>query len=248
MLVWVFAAAPSGARAETFTVFAAASLSDALNDVIKTYQARTQDTVRASYAASSALARQIENGAPADVFISADLEWMDYLQKKSLVQPASRFDLVRNALVLIAPAGSTITLAITREFPLSTALGNGRLAVADPGSVPAGRYAKSALETLGVWPSIANRVASAGDVRAALLLVARGEAPLGIVYSTDATVERRVKIVDTFPERTHPPIVYPAALTAASKSAAAARFLQVMREPAARGVFERYGFKPASPP
>jgi molybdate transport system substrate-binding protein len=246
MLVWVFAAAPSGARGETFTVFAAASLSDALNDVIKTYQARTQDTVRASYAASAALARQIENGAPADVFISADLEWMDYLQKKSLVQPASRFDLVRNALVLIAPADSTIKLAITREFPLAAALGNGRLAVADPASVPAGRYAKRALETLGVWPSIVNRVAAAGDVRAALLLVARGEAPLGIVYSTDAAVERRVKIVDTFPERTHPPIVYPAALTAASKSAAAARFLQVMREPAARGVFERYGFKPAS--
>jgi molybdate transport system substrate-binding protein len=233
------------AHGETFTVFAAASLSTALEDITKAHEKKTGDRVRTSYAASSALARQIENGAPADVFVSADLAWMDYLQKKGLIQPATRFEVVRNRLVLIAPAGAVVKLEIAPGFALAAALGTSRLATADPASVPAGRYAREALENLGVWKSVEAKIAAAQDVRAALLLVARGETPLGVVYSTDAAVEPRVKVVGTFPDNTHAPIVYPAALVATSKSAAAARFLQVLREPAAYRAFERYGFKEA---
>lgn len=199
--------------------------------------------MRVSYAASPALARQIENGAPADVFISADQAWMDYLQKKDLIRTASRVDLLRNRIVLVAPADSAVRLRIEPEFPLAAALGKERLAMADPASVPAGRYGKAALESLGVWKGVEQRIAAAADVRAALLFVARGEAPLGIVYSTDAAVEPKVRIVDTFPESTHPPIVYPAALTAGSKSSAAGAFLASLRTPPARAVFEKYGFR-----
>jgi molybdate transport system substrate-binding protein len=195
------------------------------------------------YAASSALARQIEQGAPADVFISADREWMDYLEHKKLVAGATRFDLLRNRLALIAPASSAAALRIAPGFGLAAALGKDRLAMADPLSVPAGKYGKAALEALGVWKAVEGKVASAGDVRGALLLVARGEAPYGIVYSTDAAVESKVRVIDLFPEGTHPPIVYPAALTAESRNAAAQPFLRALREPAARAVFERYGFK-----
>jgi molybdate transport system substrate-binding protein len=237
-----------GAGADTFTVFAAASLKNALDEVIRTHEAKTGDRARVSYAASSALARQIENGAPADVFVSADLAWMDYLHKKALIQPATRFVLVRNQLALIAPAGAAIKLKIAPGFPLAAALGKERLAMADPASVPAGRYGKDALVSLGIWKTVESKVAAAADVRAALLLVSRGEAPLGIVYSTDAAVEPRVSVVDTFPENAHAPIVYPAALTAASKNPAAAVFLRALREPAARGVFEKYGFRQITAP
>lgn len=239
--VLAFSSAAGGA--ETYTVFAAASLKNALDDVVKMRAAKTGDKVTVSYAASPALARQIETGAPADVFISADLAWMDYLEKRGLMQPASRYDVARNRLVLIAPSGSATALKIGAGFPLASELGKERLAMANPDSVPAGRYGKAALEALGVWRNVQPRVAAAGDVRSALLLVARGEAPFGIVYSTDAAVEPKVRVVDTFPENTHPPIVYPAALTAASRKAAAAAFLRSLREPAARGVFEKYGFR-----
>ena len=233
------------AHAATVTVFAAASLGTALDDVIKAHEKLTGDRVRASYAASSALARQIENGAPADVFISADIAWMEYLQKKGVVQPATRVELLRNRLVLIAPAGVAVKLGIGQGFPLAAVLGANRLALADPSSVPAGRYAREALEKLGVWRSVESKVAASQDVRAALRLVALAEAPLGIVYSTDAALEPRVQVLDMFPEHTHAPIVYPAALTVTSKGGAAARFLQALREPPARGVFERYGFRQA---
>jgi molybdate transport system substrate-binding protein len=229
--------------AETLTVFAAASLKNALDEVVKSRRPQNEGSVRVSYAASPALSRQIENGAPADVFISADLAWMDYLQKKGLIRASSRVNLLRNRIVLVAPAGSTVKLTIAADFPLASALGKERLAMADPASVPAGRYGKAALESLGVWKSVESRIAAAADVRAALLLVARGEAPLGIVYSTDAAAEPKVRIVDTFPESAHPPIVYPAALTASGKSTRAGAFLASLLEPPARAVFDKHGFK-----
>ena len=231
------------AHAETLTVFAAASLKNALDEIVKAFEARSGDKVNVSYAASSALSRQIEQGAPADVFVSADREWMDYLEKRGHVRPASRVDLLRNRLALVAPADAGTALKIGRGFPLAAALGKERLAMADPGAVPAGRYGKAALEKLGVWQAVQAKVAAAADVRAALLLVARGEAPLGIVYATDARVEPRVRVVDVFPEDSHPPIVYPAALTANAKLPAADRFLRALREPSARAIFERYGFR-----
>jgi molybdate transport system substrate-binding protein len=239
----VFACFACAARADTFTVFAAASLKNALDEIAKAYGARTKDRVVISYAASSALAKQIEQGAPADLFVSADLEWMDYLEKRKLVRASTRFNLVRNRLVLIAPADSGARLRIAPRFPLAATLGKERLSMANPDSVPAGRYGRAALEALGVWADVRPKVAAANDVRAALLLVARGETPFGIVYSTDAAVEPKVRVVDTFPENTHPAIVYPAALTADSRSAAAKVFLDTLREPAARAVFERYGFR-----
>jgi molybdate transport system substrate-binding protein len=229
--------------ADTITVFAAASLKNALDDIVKAHETRTGAKVVVSYAASSALARQIESGAPADIFFSADLDWMDYLEKRSLIQQTSRQNLLRNRIVLIAPSDSKTTLKIAPGFPLASALGKERLAMADTNSVPAGKYGKASLEALGVWKDVQARVASAENVRAALLLVARGEAPFGIVYSTDAVAEQKVRIVDQFPENTHPPIVYPAALIATSKSAAAASFLGSLKQTAARAIFEKHGFK-----
>lgn len=237
------AACISVAHAEQITVFAAASMKNALDEIAKTYEAKSGDRVTLSYAASSALAKQIEQGAPVDVFISADLDWMDYLDKRKLIKDGSRFNLLRNRLVLVAPADSTPALKIASRFPLAARLGKERLAMADPNSVPAGKYGKAALESLGVWQDVQSRIASASDVRGALLFVARGEAPLGIVYSTDAAVEPKVRVVDTFPENTHPPIVYPAALIATSRGAAAESFLRSLRDAPARAVFEKYGFK-----
>jgi len=222
-------------------VFAAASLQTALDALPAAARTATGAEMRMSYAASSALARQIENGAPADVFISADLEWMDYLAERRLVRPESRFSLLGNRLVLIAPASAAVTLKIGPGFPLASAVGRERLAVANPAGVPAGKYAKAALTSLGVWQGVARRLAPAENVRAALLLVARGEAPLGIVYRTDALAEPRVRIVDTFPESTHPPITYPIAMTP-SASPAAARLVEFLRSSAARTVFESQGF------
>lgn len=231
------------ARADTVIVFAAASVKNALDEIVTGYEAATGHRIRVSYAASSALARQIENGAPADLFISADQAWMDHLQGKGLIRPNARIDLVRNRLVLVSPADTPTRLGISKGFALAAALGDARLAMADPASVPAGRYAKAALESLGVWNDVARRIAAAPDVRAALMLVARGETPFGIVYASDARVEPRVRIVDAFPEATHPPIVYPAALTARSKSAAAAGLLAALNRKPARAVFEKYGFR-----
>lgn len=194
-----------------------------------------------SYGASSALARQIENGAPADVFISADLDWMDYVEKKGLLVPGTRRDLLGNRLVLIAPAKQPVELQPAPGFPISSVLKNGRIALAEPNSVPAGKYAKAALEKLGVWEQVAGRVAAAENVRAALLLVARGEAPLGVVYQTDANAEPGVMVAGVFPAGTHPAIVYPVAALKGAKPSAAP-FLELLASPAARRVFEKHGF------
>ena len=234
--------AAAGARAAVVNVFAAASLKEAMDDQARMFEADTGNQVIVSYGASSALARQIEAGAPADVFISADVDWMDYVDAHGLVAAGARVNLLRNALVLIAPRSSTVRLTIEPGFALAAALAGGRLAMANPDSVPAGRYGRRALESLGVWASVASRVARAENVRAALFLVSRGEAPLGIVYRTDALADPGVRVVGTFPERSHPPIVYPAATLKASRSAAAAALLAALQTPRARAAWQRRGF------
>jgi molybdate transport system substrate-binding protein len=232
---------PAIAQEGRVVVFAAASLKNALDDVAAKWQHDTGKHAVVSYAASPTLAKQIENGAPADIFISADLKWMDYLQQRNLIDPKTRVDLLGNSLVLIAPKDSPVTVTIGPSFALRKLLGGGRLAMADPAAVPAGLYGKAALTKLGVWPTVADRVAAAENVRAALLLVARGEAPLGIVYQTDAAVEPGVKIVATFPPGSLPPIVYPMALTKTAQPDAAA-FAGYLRGPAAGKLFEAQGF------
>jgi molybdate transport system substrate-binding protein len=238
----VLATVPAASAAAEIVVFAAASLKEALDDAVRAYDGQSGDAVKVSYAASSTLARQIESGAPADVFISADLDWMDYLQQHGLIKPQTRRNLLGNRLVIIAPAESDLKLDIEPGFDLAGALRGGRLAMADPDSVPAGKYGKAALEKLGVWNSVQAAVAPAENVRAALLFVSRREAPLGIVYATDAAADPRVKIAGVFPEDTHPPIIYPAAVTADSKNPGAARLLDFLASPAARPIFEKRGF------
>jgi molybdate transport system substrate-binding protein len=230
------------AQGRDVLVFGAASLKNALDDANAQYQHDAGHKVVVSYGASSALAKQIENGAPADIFISADLDWMDYVAERKLIKPDTRFNLLGNKLVLIAPANSTINLTIAASFPLAQALGNGRLAMADPSSVPAGKYGKAALEALGVWASVAGKIAPAPDVRATLVFVSRGEAPLGIVYQTDAAADKGVKIVGTFPESTHPPIIYPTAVTMASTHPDAAAYVGFLKSPPAKPAFEKQGF------
>ena len=222
-------------------VFAAASLTNALQDIGAAYTKETGQSVKFAFASSAILARQIEAGAGADVFFSADVEWMDYLDGRSLVNRSTRVDVLSNRLALIAPASSTLDLKIAPNFPLAAALGKGRIATGDPDYVPVGRYAKSALMTLGVWNDVADRIVRADNVRSALAFVARGEAPLGIVYETDAKVEKKVRIVDLFPASSHPPITYPVATTVAAKPGAQG-FTEYLRGPAAREVFQRYGF------
>jgi molybdate transport system substrate-binding protein len=235
------------ARAEhPVTVFAAASLGDVLDAVGHAYDAQGGVQVVFSFASSSALARQIEASGGADIFISADRDWMDELGKRGLLAPGTRRNLAGNRLVLVAPAASNVAVKVAPHFDLQAALHGGRLALADPDSVPAGKYARAALTTLGVWDSVAPHLAPAENVRAALAYVARGEAPLGIVYATDAQAEPRVKIVATFPDRTHPPIVYPAALLTGAKPRAKA-FLAFLTGARARAMFARAGFlTPAS--
>lgn len=223
------------------TVLAAVSLTDVLQEIAGEFKTETGISVRYSFAASSALARQIESGAPADVFVSADLEWMDYLQQKSLIDAASRLNIAGNELVLIAPAASAIALEIAPSFALAAALGDGRLAIADPSSVPAGRYALAALTALGVWSSVEHRLVPAENVRAALAYVSRGEVPLGIVYRTDALVDPKVRVVDTFPAGTHAPIVYPAAATGRGLEMAT-KFLEFLAGARAREILRRHGF------
>jgi molybdate transport system substrate-binding protein len=229
-------------RATEVTVFAAASLKNALDDATKAYEAKSGDKVVISYAASSALAKQIEGGAPADIFFSADLDWMDYLQQKNLIDVGSRKTLLGNTLVLIAPKGSTVSLTIEKGFPLVQALGSdGKLAMADVNAVPAGKYGKAALIYLGVWDAVASRVAQAENVRAALAFVARGETPLGIVYGTDAKAEPAVRVVGTFPEDSHLKIEYPVALLASAKPEAR-KFFDFVVSPTAAPAFEAQGF------
>jgi molybdate transport system substrate-binding protein len=223
------------------TVFAAVSLTDALTEASGAYTSKTGVAVRHSFASSAALARQLEAGARADIFFSADVEWMDYLQARGLIDAGARKNILSNRLVLIAPADSGIELRIAPNFPLRAALGRGRLAMGDPDSVPAGRYARTALASFGVWNDIANRVVRADNVRVALAYVARGEAPLGIVYETDARIEDRVRIVDVFPSGSHPPIMYPLAVPSTAMPIAK-NYAAFIASDAAKEIFGKYGF------
>ena len=234
-------------RARPLLVFAAASLTNALQAIGALYTRETGQPVTFSFAASSTLARQISAGAQAEVFFSADVDWMDYLQSLRLIVPGTRRDIVGNRLALIAPAASALRLVVRKDFELARALGSsGRLALAEPESVPAGRYARDALRSLGVWRSVADRLIPAENVRAALEYVARGEAPLGIVYATDALIEPRVRIVGLFPAASHPRISYPAGVVSsdAGRAAEADRFVRFLGSPGAQRIFHKYGFLP----
>jgi molybdate transport system substrate-binding protein len=224
-------------------VFAAASLKDALDAADAGWTKDSGKQVVASYAASSALAKQIEQGAPADIFIPADEDWMNYLADKKLIKPDTRFDLLGNTLVLIAPKDSKIETKIAEGFPLASLLGDGHLAMANTDSVPAGKYGKAALTKLGVWDQVKDKIAQADNVRAALQLVSRGEAPLGIVYATDAKSDPNVKVIDIFPEGTHPPIIYAIAIMASSTNADAPALLAYLKSSATQSVFKDQGFK-----
>lgn len=245
LLLIAVSLAPTAARAQDdagLTVFAAASLKEALDEAAAAYRKQTGVPVRVSYAASSALARQIEQGAPADVFFSADLEWMDYLQQRNRLDVATRRSLLGNRLVLIAPRASKAQVDLKRPATLLAALGDGRLAVGQTRTVPAGKYAKASLESLSLWNGVRPRLAESESVRAALMLVARGETPLGIVYASDAKAEPDVRVVATFPEDSHPPIVYPVAALRGARAAQAARFVQWLGSPAADALFTKRGF------
>lgn len=224
------------------TIFAAASMKNALDAANAEWAKQSGNEATVSYAASSALAKQIEAGAPADLFISADLAWMDYLAKKNLIRSDTRTNLLGNRLVLVAPADKASPVEIKPGFDLAKRLGDEKLAIGAVDSVPAGKYGKAALEKLGVWSSVEAKVAGAESVRAALLLVSRGEAPYGVVYQTDAAADPGVKIVGTFPENTHEPIIYPVAILAESKSPAAADYLKFIRSEKAAPFFENQGF------
>ncbi|MBP1887534.1 molybdate ABC transporter substrate-binding protein [Sinorhizobium mexicanum] len=237
------ATAPGPAQAaEKVTVFAAASLKNALDAINAEWTKQSGGQATASYAASSALAKQIEQGAPADVFISADLAWMDYLADKKLIKTDTRSNLLGNRLVLVSAKPDSTAVDIKPGFDLAALIGDARLAMGAVDSVPAGKYGKAALEKLGIWPAVEQKVAGAESVRAALLLVSRGEAPYGIVYQTDAVADPGVKVVGTFPEDSHPPITYPIAITADSKSADAAAYIAFVRSAKAAALFEAQGF------
>lgn len=242
-LAWMAPALHAG-EAPPLTVFAAASLKESLDEAAAAFGKASGQQVRVSYAGSSALARQIEQGAPADLFFSADLDWMDYLQQRGLIDSGSRRNLLGNSLVLVAPAtGDTRPLNLRPGADLLPRLGrSGRLALALTASVPAGKYAKAAFTSLGMWPALAPRVAEAENVRAALMLVARGEAPLGVVYASDARAEPAVRVVAAFPAGSHPPVVYPLARTSASTHPQADAFARWLASPAAAAIFRKHGF------
>lgn len=230
-------------RAAELLVFAAASLKPALEEIIALPEAKAIGEIKASYAASSALARQIEAGAPADVFISADLEWMDWLQERDRVATSTRFVLVRNELVLVAPRESKLSLTLSTNTDLAAALGDARIALAEPGSVPAGKYAKAAFEKLGLWSQIETRFVATENVRAALALATRGEVPLAAVYRSDAVTEAGVRVVAAFPADSHPEIVYPAAALKDRDTDASKRLLALLRGDAAQTILKRAGFR-----
>ncbi len=238
---------PARAQGGDLVVFAAASLKNALDAVNAQWQKETGKKAVISYAASSALAKQIEQGAPAQMFISADLDWMDYVAQKNLIKPDTRSNLLGNRIVLIAPKDKAQPVEIKAGFDLAKVLGDGRLAMANVDAVPAGKYGKAALEKLGVWASVSSKVAQAENVRAALLLVSRGEAPAGIVYQTDAAADANVKVIGVFPEDTHPRIIYPIALTANADHPDAAAFLAYIKSAKAKPVFEAQGFTVLNP-
>jgi molybdate transport system substrate-binding protein len=240
VLVWSLVGVAPGAHAQAVTVFAASSLTDAMNEAVRVYGG----AVRTSYAASSTLARQIESGAPADLFYSADEDWMDYLEKRSLIEPGTRVTRLSNRLVLVAPAGAPRKVDIRRGTDLLPLLGpSGRLATGDPSNVPVGRYARQSLTWLGQWQALEPRLARADNVRVALAYVERGEAPLGIVYSTDAAMARDVQVVGEFPAESHAPIRYPVAIVARHATPEARRLLSFLGGPEAAPVFRRYGFE-----
>ena len=233
---------PVVALDNSLTVFAAASMKNALDDIDAAYTARTGIRIVASYAASSALAKQIEQGAPADIFVSADTDWMDYAMRKKTIRESTRVSLLGNSIVLIAPKDSSIDrVAIGPGLGLAKLAGGGKIATGDVKAVPVGKYAKAALEKLRAWQTAESKFAMAENVRTALTLVARGEAAVGIVYATDARVEPGVKIVGTFPAESHPPIIYPVAATTTAK-AQAADYLAFLRSSVAKTIFEKYGF------
>ena len=231
------------AAADTITVFAAASLKNGLDDAAAAYESKTGDQLTISYAASSALAKQIENGAPADVFVSADTQWMEYLQKRDLVQSPTRVDLLGNTLVVVAPRSSPVDKLDLTPEAFDKAVGDGKWATGLVASVPVGIYAKSALTKLGIWQVAEPRLAQADNVRAALSFVSRGEAKLGIVYQTDANADAKVKVVATFPAGSHEPIVYPFALTKEAKRDGPTKFLAFLTSVDARPFFEKQGFE-----
>jgi len=230
------------AMAQGVTVFAAASLTDVMNDIVKIYAAKSGVGIKTSYAASSALARQIENGAPADLFFSADEEWMDYLEKRSLIEPGTRVARLGNRLVLIAPAGAARKIEIRKGFDLAGLLGNGRLATGDPANVPVGRHAQQALTYLGLWQIAEPKLARADNVRFALTYVERGEAPLGIVYYTDAAIARGVQVTGEFPPESHSAITYPVAIVAKHGTDTTKAFHAFLLGGDAATVFQRFGF------
>lgn len=236
-----FMAAPAAAQ-EKVTVFAAASMKNALDAANAAWTKQTDRPVTVSYAASSALAKQIEAGAPADVFISADLDWMDYVAKKSLIKADTRVNLLGNRIVLVAEKGKAKAVDIKAGFDLAALVGDGKLAMGAVESVPAGKYGKAALEKLGAWTAVEKKVAGAESVRAALALVSRGEAAYGIVYQTDAAADKGVEIVGTFPEDSHPAIIYPVALLSESKNADAAAYLDFLKSDKAAPFFTAQGF------
>ena len=234
--------APVRAADAPVVVFAAASLKNALDEATAAWGKETGKSAKISYAGSNALAKQIESGAPADLFFSADLAWMDYAEKNGTIRPDTRASLLRNAIVLVAPKDSSAQVDLRQGVDLSAALGGGRLAMGNVEAVPAGKYGKAALEKLGAWHGVKDTIAQAENVRAALLLVSRGEAPLGIVYATDAVSDPGVKVVSTFPADSHPPIVYPIARTKDSSNEDAVALLAWLRSPTARPFFEKQGF------
>ncbi|MEO3429954.1 molybdate ABC transporter substrate-binding protein [Pelagibius sp. CAU 1746] len=244
LLLTLFVALPAarGEAGEPVTLFAAASATDAVNEIAEAYAARTGGSIRPVVAASSTLARQISQGAPADLFLSANVEWMDHLEARRLLLDGSRVPLLSNRLVLVAPVGSPLRLRLAPELDLARLLGTGRLAIGDPNHVPAGVYARQALESLGLWDQVAGKLAQASNVRAALALVDRGEAAAGIVYETDAAISPRVRVVDSFPSAASPRIIYPLAIVAGRDRPEVRRVYEFLRSAEATAIFGKHGF------
>ena len=248
MMVWmgagIFPFSPVASASETeLVVFAAASTTNAVTEVGEKFAVRNPGHIKTSFASSSTLAKQIANGAPVDVYISANKKWMDFLEEKNLLAQGSRFDLLSNRIVLIVPDDSHLEpVTLGPDFPLAAMLDGGRLSLGDPEHVPAGIYGKKALQSLAIWESVKDHLAPMKDVRAALTLVERGEAPVGLVYATDAAISKKVRVIGVFPEESHPPIVYPVAVMSERLTPAAERFLNFLKTPEARAVFEKYGF------
>jgi len=241
-VAWGTLQAPAQAQGGDIVIFAAASLTDALDAINAKWQKETGKKATVSYAASSVLAKQIEQDAPAQIFVAADLYWMDYVEQRKLIKPESRVNLLGNRIVLIARKDKAQAIEIRQGFDLARLVGRGHLALANVDSVPAGKYAKASLEKLDVWPSVADKLAQSADVRAALLRVSRGQAPVGIVYQTDAAADQNVTIIGTFPDNTHPPIVYPIALTSKASNPDAAAFYAYLRGAKATAEFKALGF------